>query len=158
MHKTTVHSKAVEAIRGTFALATRVGPFLFVSGKGALRPDGRVVRSLSDLDPEDERIGRKLQTGRVVTDLREQVTVAQTTYIYCYLRRLLEEQGSSLKDIIRQTIYMVDLNEFPVMERVRMHFLPDDPPATTTVGVTELAPIGSRIEIEVMAYMPEGKP
>ncbi len=153
MLKTSVKSKAVEAIRGTFGLATRVGPLLFVSGKGALRPDGRVIQSLSDLDEEDAKVARQLQTGRVVTDLREQTIVAQTTYVYSYLKRLLDEQGSSLQDIVRQTIYMVDLNEFPIMERVRMHFLPVDPPATTTVGVTGLAPIGSRIEIEVTAYI-----
>lgn len=139
-------------IRGSYAIGAKAGPFLFLSGQVPVYPDGKVVLGYADLRDEE---GRALATGRVPTDAREGPVAAQTWLIYSKIKKILEEHGSSLDNILHQTIYMTDITDFAAMERVRMRVFPQNPPPTTTASVTSLAIPGVRIEIQVIALIPE---
>ena len=58
--------------------------------------------------------------------------------------------GSSLDNVVKVTIYMVDLGEVLAMNEVFSQYFPQDPPARTTFECSRL--IGNaRVEIEAMA-------
>ncbi len=89
------------------------------------------------LDPEQ---------GELVGDSIEE----QTERVLENLKALLEAAGLGLGDVVQCTVYMVDLEEFPAMNRVYARYFPRNPPARVTVGVASL-PRGARIEISAVA-------
>lgn len=141
-----------DRVSNQYAIATKAGQLIFLSGKAAMRGDGVVV-GLKDLDEK----ARKLlsEEGHASVDSREGPIKAQTYYIYNYIKEVLEEFGCTLDDVLKQTVYLVNMNEFPLVNQVRKMFFPKQPPASTIVGVTELAPKGALIEIEVIVLKPE---
>ena len=64
------------------------------------------------------------------------------------LQAVLESAGSSLQEVVRVGVYLVDLKDFDAMNEVYREFFPTDPPARTTVGV-QLPKI--KIEIDCIA-------
>ncbi len=151
MEKETLKTRKEKVLSDQFAIATKAGQLIFVSGKSGMRADGVAV-GLKDLDEEARKL---LSSGHVAIDSREGPIKAQTFWVYSYIRNVLEEFGCTMEDILKQNIYLVDINEFPQMSEVRKLFFQKNPPATTTVGVTGLCPIGARIEIEVIALKAE---
>lgn len=150
MKKETLTQTREGALSKQFAFATKAGQLIFVSGKSGVRADGKAM-GLADLDEEARKL---LSSDHTAIDTREGPIKAQTYWVYSYIKNTLEAIGCTLEDILKQTIYMTDLNEFPAMAQVRKLFF-KNPPATTTVGVTGLCPLGSRIEIEVIVLKPE---
>jgi reactive intermediate/imine deaminase len=68
------------------------------------------------------------------------------------LGAVLEAAGSSLADVVKTTVYLIDLTEFPRMNAVYAeHFDRDPPPARATVQVAAL-PLGARVEIDCLAH------
>jgi len=138
-----------------YSLVTKVGPLLFVAGQIAYDPERDIViKGYRDL-PDEE--GRKLATGRTHTDEREGRIIAQSWFIFNNTKRILEELGSSIDNIVYTHIYMVNMDrDFPAFERVRMMFMKRDPPAST---VMEVARIGVNddclIEYEPIAVVNE---
>ena len=63
---------------------------------------------------------------------------------------ILEKAGLSLQNVVKTTVFMVDLAEFAAMNEVYASFFPEKPPARSCVQVAAL-PLGARIEIEVVA-------
>ncbi|MBI4320778.1 MAG: RidA family protein [Chloroflexi bacterium] len=152
MERELITTTEAPEIRGSYAIGAKCGPFLFLSGQVPVYPDGKVVLSFADLRDEE---GRALASGRVPTDAREGPIAAQTWLIYSKIKKILEENGSSMDNIVHQMIYITDMSLFPTMERVRMKVFPQNPPPTTTVGVTALAIPGVLIEIQVNALVPD---
>ena len=67
------------------------------------------------------------------------------------LGAVLEAAGSSLADVVKTTVYLIDLAEFPRMNEIyARHFRGDPPPARSTVQVSAL-PKAARIEIDCIA-------
>jgi 2-iminobutanoate/2-iminopropanoate deaminase len=66
------------------------------------------------------------------------------------VRRLLRSVGLDLVDVVKATVYLTDMDEFPAMNQVYREYFPSEPPTRATVGVTRLAST-YRVEIEVMA-------
>ena len=64
--------------------------------------------------------------------------------------RLLHAVGLDYADVVRCTVYLVDIDDFAAMNTVYRGYFPTDPPTRATVGVARLA-VGARIEIEVTA-------
>jgi 2-iminobutanoate/2-iminopropanoate deaminase len=64
------------------------------------------------------------------------------------IRAILEESGSSLKEVVRVGVFLADLHDFAAMNEVYKEFFPEDPPARTTVGV-QLPKI--KVEIDCIA-------
>jgi 2-iminobutanoate/2-iminopropanoate deaminase len=85
-----------------------------------------------------------------VTGAVEEGIVAQTSRVIGNLEKVLAAAGLVLKDVVKTTVFMVDLNEFSQMnEEYAKRFTPPYP-ARSTVQAAAL-PRGARIEIDAVA-------
>ncbi len=75
---------------------------------------------------------------------------AQTQQALQNLTAVLEAGGSSLRMIVKTTIFLVDMNDFPTVNAAYAAFFPHLPPARSTVAVAAL-PLGANVEIEAIA-------
>jgi 2-iminobutanoate/2-iminopropanoate deaminase len=79
---------------------------------------------------------------------------AQARRVLLNLRAVLEAAGASLGDVVRTTIYLVDLAVFPRVNAVYAEQFGASPrPARSTVQVAAL-PLGAQIEIDAIACKP----
>jgi 2-iminobutanoate/2-iminopropanoate deaminase len=89
-------------------------------------------------------------TGRLVPGDIE----AQTRRVLANLRAVLEAGGASLAHVVRTSIYLIDLADFPRVNAVYAeHFTAEPRPARSTVQVAAL-PLGAAIEIDAIAFAP----
>lgn len=77
-------------------------------------------------------------------------TAAETEQAMRNLSAVLEADGLSFADVVKTTIFVVDIGDFQEVNTVYGRLVGERPPARTTVGVAAL-PIGARIEIEMVA-------
>ncbi len=63
---------------------------------------------------------------------------------------MLSAGGASLRDVVKTTVFLVDMNDFAAMNQVYAEVFADSPPARSTVAVAAL-PAGARVEIEAIA-------
>ena len=103
----------------------RVGDLVIVSGQAALDEHGSIV-GVGDFD-------------------------AQAEQTFENLRRVLEAGGSGLDKIVKVTIYLTDMANFPKIVELRARYFSQPWPADTIVGVTALALPELQIEIEAIA-------
>ena len=66
------------------------------------------------------------------------------------LSAVLEASGSSFKQVLKTTVFLADMAEFPRMNEIYAMYFPQDPPARATVQAAGL-PRGVRVEIECVA-------
>lgn len=85
-------------------------------------------------------------TGQIVEgDIR-----VQTRRVLDNLSAVLEAAGTSLANVVRTTIFLVDLGDFTVVNEIYGGYFQGEPPARVTVQVSAL-PRGSRVEIDAIA-------
>ncbi len=75
---------------------------------------------------------------------------AQAERVMLNLRAVLDAAGATFEDVLKTTIFLADINDFAVVNAVYGRFMPDPPPARSTVQVAAL-PKGGRVEIEAIA-------
>lgn len=75
---------------------------------------------------------------------------AQTRRALLNLAAVLSAGGASLHDVVKTTVFLVDMNDFAAMNEVYAEVFNDSPPARSTVAVAAL-PAGARVEIEAIA-------
>jgi 2-iminobutanoate/2-iminopropanoate deaminase len=68
------------------------------------------------------------------------------------IKEILAAAGGSLRDLVKVTIYLVDMRDFEAVNKAYAEFFDLEPPARACVEVKAL-PKGSRIEIEAIAYL-----
>jgi 2-iminobutanoate/2-iminopropanoate deaminase len=95
-------------------------------------------------------IGNDPATGKVVPGGVE----AETRQALTNLTGTLRAGGTSLAQVVKTTVFLVDLGQFSVMNAVYAEFFPIDPPARSTIQVGAL-PGGAAVEIEAVAVVPE---
>lgn len=123
--KETISTEEAPAAIGPYSQAIRAGSFIFVSGQIALDPaSGQIAAG-----------GVKEQAERVLENVKSILTAA----------------GASLGDVVRVTVYLIDLGEFAAANEVYARYFPKDPPARSTVEVRRL-PRDVRIEIDAIAH------
>lgn len=127
------------------------GDTLFLSGILAWDPAlGRVVRGYEDLPAE---VRSQLATGAPSIDCKEGPIAAQAWFVLDQARQILAGEGLGLGDVVKLTQYLTDLRDFPVYNRTRLLFFPDDPPASTVIQVAGLLPTDdARLEVDVVAH------
>ena len=103
----------------------RVGDLLLISGQAAIDEHGQIVGA-GDFDAQAEQTFRNL-------------------------RRVLEAGGSGLDKIVKVTIYLTDMANFPKIVELRARYFTRPWPADTIVGVTALGLPELQIEIEAIA-------
>jgi len=74
----------------------------------------------------------------------------QTQRVLENLKAVLEACGSSLAQVLKTTVYLKDMGEFPRMNEVYARYFPENPPARATVEVARL-PRDVRVEIDAIA-------
>jgi len=111
-----------------FSDAVRVGNMLYLSGKIGNIPGTR--------------------------DLAEGGIAGQTRQALENIKASLEKYGSSMDEVVKCTVFLVDIDEWGAMNEVYMTFFPVNPPARSALGASGLA-LNSRVEIECLAAMRE---
>jgi 2-iminobutanoate/2-iminopropanoate deaminase len=76
----------------------------------------------------------------------------QTEQVMKNLGAVLEAAGSSLENVLKASIFLVDLGDFAAMNEVYARHVGPDFPARATVQIAAL-PSGALVEIEVVAYL-----
>ncbi len=123
MKKQAIKTDQAAAPVGPYSQAISAGPYVFVSGQIPLNAAG------------------KLAQGDIVV---------QTVQVLENLKAVLGAAGLTLSDVVKTTIFLADLADFPEMNRVYGEFFPASPPARSTVQVAGL-PRGVALEIEAIA-------
>ena len=72
------------------------------------------------------------------------------------MKAILERNGSSLDHVVKCTVFLADMKEWPVFNEVYRSFFSSHFPARSSLGTTGLA-IGARVEIECIAVVPSKK-
>ncbi len=91
------------------------------------------------------QLGLDPRTGNLVDGVEAQAERAMLN-----LRAVLDAAGLTFEDVVKTTIFLADMNDFAVVNAIYGRFMPDPPPARSTVQVAAL-PKGGRVEIEAIA-------
>jgi len=115
--------KAPQAI-GPYSQAIKANGFVFVSGQIAIEPEsGNII-------------------GGNVTE--------QTDRVMQNLAAILAAAGSGMERVVRSTVFLKSMTDFPAMNEVYGHYFEAPPPARSTVEVARL-PKDVLVEIDVIA-------
>jgi|SRR5579875_3248063 len=109
---------------GPYSQAIEMGPFVFTSGQIPLKADGTLVEG----------------------GIQEQVQ-----QVLANLDAVLKEAGVAREQVIKATIFMVNLDDFGTVNQAYGDFFGSHRPARSTVQVAAL-PKGVQVEIELIAY------
>jgi reactive intermediate/imine deaminase len=82
--------------------------------------------------------------------------VAQTKQIFDNLEKILEAAGASLSDVLKVTVFLTDVRDRSLINPVRQQRFGAARPASTLVGVKELAIPGMKVEIEAVVGIRRG--
>lgn len=122
----SVSTSAAPAAIGPYAQATIAGGFLFTSGQIPLDPaTGEVVAG--DIGPQAQQVLKNLAA-------------------------VLKEAGVTWHDVVKATVFLTDMADFPRFNELYANALGDARPARSTVQVSAL-PRGVNVEIELVAKL-----
>jgi 2-iminobutanoate/2-iminopropanoate deaminase len=88
-------------------------------------------------------------SGAVVVD----DVVAQARQVFAIMERVLAAAAATPADVVKVTVYLLDIDDRPLINPVRQEFFGDTRPASTLVEVSRLAVPGARLEIEAIAHL-----
>ena len=121
MDKTVVSTPDAPAAIGPYSQAVRAGQIVFLSGQIALDP----------------------ATGQLVDGGFE----AQVERAFLNMEAVIAAAGGSTSDVVRLTLYLTDLANFPKVNEIMQRRFAQPYPARSTVGVAAL-PRGALFEVE----------
>ncbi len=127
MSKEIIATDKAPAAAGPYSQAVRVGNLVFTAGQVGLVP------------------GTKEFAGPDIA--------SQTRQVLKNIQGILEAAGSGLEHVVKTTVFLQDIAEWPAMNAVYAEFFPANPPARSAVQVAAL-PLGAKVEIEVVAEVP----
>ena len=123
--KTIATDDAPKAI-GAYSQAARAGDSVYISGQIPLSPETQ--------------------------DFVEGDFAAQVALIFKNMSAIAAAAGGSLDDIVRLTVYLVDLNNFATVNDVMGEFFTAPYPARAAVGVAAL-PKGAAVEVDAIMHL-----
>ena len=122
--KTIIKSNKVPPPIGPYSVAIGAGNFIFTSGQIPADKDGNLVEG-----------GIQQQTEKVLDNLKA----------------ILEDNGLTMGDVIKTTVFLKDMNDFAAMNEVYARYFPaESAPARSAVQVARL-PRDVSVEIELIA-------
>ena len=80
---------------------------------------------------------------------------AQARRVLANLEAVLASAGCTFQDVVKATVYVVDLEDFPTLNTLYAEAMGDHRPARSTVQVAAL-PKGALVEIDLVARIPPG--
>ncbi len=126
MTRRAISTTGAPAAIGPYSQAIGTDGLLFTAGQAALDP----------------------ATGALVEGGIE----AETERVMANLTSVLDAAGCVWGDVLKTTIFLVDMADFATVNAIYGRFMSDPPPARSTVGVSSL-PKGARVEIEAVARL-----
>jgi 2-iminobutanoate/2-iminopropanoate deaminase len=123
-----LHTDDAPAAIGPYSQAIRTGDWLFTSGQIGLDPT----------------------TGEFAPGGFE----AQSRRVFSNLAAVLEEAGCSFRDVVKATVYVLDMADFPTLNAIYGEAMGDHRPSRSTVQAAAL-PKGALVEIDLVARIPE---
>ena len=95
-------------------------------------------------------------TGQIALDKNGDVLypndpTKQAKFVYESLQKILNQAGASLDDVVKTTMFVTDMNDFPQISAVRNKYFKNSEPVSTLVEVKRLVKVGCRVEIEAIA-------
>lgn len=122
--KTIIKSNKVPPPIGPYSVAIEAGNFIFTSGQIPADKEGNLVEG-----------GIQQQTEKVLDNLKA----------------ILEDNGLTMEDVIKTTVFLKDMNDFAAMNEVyARYFAAESAPARSAVQVARL-PRDVSVEIELIA-------
>jgi 2-iminobutanoate/2-iminopropanoate deaminase len=119
-----INATSAPAAIGPYCHAVRSGSLVFTSGQIPVDP----------------------ATGTLVED----DIISQTRQVFTNLKMVLEAAGLGLKDVVKTTVYLKDMAEFPQLNEIYAEHFGEHTPARSTIQVAAL-PLDCRVEIEAVA-------
>jgi 2-iminobutanoate/2-iminopropanoate deaminase len=124
MTKRRIATSGAPAALGPYSQAIDTGGQVYCSGQVGLDPEtGELVAG-----------GVKAEAHRALRNLGA----------------VLDAAGVSYADVVKTTVFLIDIGDFATFNAVYADFFPDPPPARSTFAVAAL-PKGARVEIEAIA-------
>lgn len=123
MTRQAIQTTGAPAAIGAYSQAIAAGDLVFCSGQVGLDP----------------------ATGELVEGVEAQAERALRN-----LAAVLDAAGVGFADVVKTTIFLADVADFAAVNGIYGSFMPDPPPARSTIGVGGL-PRGARVEIEAIA-------
>jgi reactive intermediate/imine deaminase len=127
MTRSIIATDRAPAAIGPYSQAVRVGSTVYLSGQIALDP----------------------ATGQLVEGGIE----AQADRAFRNLAAVVAASGASLAEVVKLTLFLTDLNDFPKVNQVMQAHFAQPYPARSTVGVAAL-PRGALFEVEAVVVLP----
>lgn len=121
MNKTIISTDQAPAAIGPYSQGVKVGKTIYLSGQIPLLP----------------------KTGEMVEGGIEE----QTRHVMDNIQAILKSLQLSMENVVKTTIFLVDLNQFGTVNEIYGSYFKTDPPARSTIQVAAL-PKGALVEIE----------
>jgi len=125
-----LNTPEMEALQLPFSQAVRVGNLLFLSGQLGNEPGSTT-----------------LVPGGITEETKQTLE---------NMKAILERNGSSMDRVVKCTVFMTDIREWPKMNEVYRTYFPKNPPARSALSSSGLA-LGARVEIECIAVIGDGQ-
>ncbi|MGO8864397.1 MAG: RidA family protein [Acidimicrobiales bacterium] len=116
---------------GPYSPARRVGDWVITSGQIGLSTDDGGRSTLVE--------------GGTLPELRQALA---------NVAAVLEGEGATLRDVVKTTLYLLDMSEFAAVNEVWIEYFPQIRPTRSALAVAAL-PLDARVEVEAWAYAPQ---
>lgn len=126
MSKQMIYTEQAPAAIGTYSQAIKSGNTIYLSGQIPLDP-----------------------TTMMLVDSGFEV---QTIQVFENLKAVTEAASGGLQEVVKLTIYLTDLSNFPMVNEIMGRYFTTPYPARTTIGVASL-PKGAQIEIDAILVL-----
>lgn len=124
MNKQVIVTSKAPAAVGPYSQGVRVGDLIFTAGQVGIVPGTR------------EFAGPDI--------------MSQTRQALQNIQAIVEAGGSCMDHVVKTTVFLQDIQEWPKMNEVYAEFFSTNPPSRSAVQVAAL-PLGARVEVEVVA-------
>jgi reactive intermediate/imine deaminase len=126
MSKQIISTAAAPAAIGTYSQAVRVGNTIWVSGQIPLDP-----------------VTKELVAGDIEAQVRR---------VFDNLQAIVAAAGASFDDVVKATIFLIDLSHFALVNKIMAEYFREPYPARAAVGVAAL-PRGAQVEVECIVAL-----
>ena len=110
-------------VSGPYSAAVEANDIIFISGQLPIDP----------------------ATGEIINDIK-----TATRQVLINIQAILKKTDLDMSNIVKTTIFLKNITDFPVVNEIYAGFFPEEPPARSTIEASVL-PKGALIEIEAVA-------
>ena len=97
-------------------------------------------------------------SGNVGTDANGNLAEgceAQSRQVMANIRAIVEAAGGRMEDVCKITCFLTNMDDYAAYSKVRLETWPENPPASSTVGVTCLVRPEMLVEVEAIVKLPD---